>query len=576
MRVLLPVTAGVALVLSVPSLADDAVLTDGRTVHGHLALTDAGRLAFTPTGQKSPIPIEQIGPVRLANPAPAPWRVPAVQRVALADGQGLTGEFLGLDAQNVSLRTAWADRLTIPRRAVLAVTHAPGFVPIFTDDFEAELKAWNLTGPPVLSDAQRTSGQHSLCFSRTGQTAEYVLASALEAGRVGVNFLEAGAATGAHWVIEADFQGATGPRPVRGLIAGEAEGYRVEVPDGSGAGDRVPRTPGWHRYSVEFSADSLLVTVDEAVLWYSRRHGPGGLLRKVRLACVALPSGGVARGEVLFDDFNVARAVERLPHQFEEPGKDELWLLHGDQLFGEILKADRRAIDLRSTFGVRTFAWSEVRGIFLRRQTPAPQTTDGEHVRLWLHSGCGSDLDQLEGTLQALDERRLTLRHPVLGELAIDRGRVRELRRLFHGRRIELDDQPHHLGQPGKLVPHLQPPQGEGLTLRRTFRLEDVPHEVRLVLHVAHLRGPGDGIGAALERGDSRTEVVVNGKVVDYLNRHVERATREPRRLSLSLPADALRVGENVLELRLTQDRGSGRYEHCGVSGLRLEMPRAP
>jgi hypothetical protein len=576
MRVLLPVTAGVVLVMGVPGLADDAILKDGRTVHGQLALTEAGRLAFTPAGQKSPIPFEQIGPLRSTMPAPAPWRAPAVQRVVLADGQGLTGEFLGLDAQDVSVRTAWADRLTLPRRSVLAVTHAPGFVPLFTEDFETDLKAWNLSGSPAFTDAEQTSGQHSLRISRAGQAAEYALASALDAGRVGVNFHEAGAAAGAHWIIEAEFQGATGPRQVRGLIAGDAAGYRVEVPDGPGAGDRVPRTPGWHRFRVEFSADSLLVTVDEAALWYSRRHGPGGSLRKVRLACVALPSGGGARGEVLFDDFSVARAVDRLPHEFEEPGKDELWLLDGDQLFGEVVKANRRAIDLRGSFGMRTFAWSEVRGIFLRRQTSAPQTTDGEHVRLWLHSGYGSDLDQLEGTLQALDERRLTLRHPAVGELTIDRGRVRELRRLFHGRRIELDDNSHHLGQPGKPVPDLQPPQGEGLTLRRTFRLEDVPQEVRLVLHVAHLRGPGDGIGEALERGEWRTEVVLNGKVVDYLNRHVERASREARRLSLPLSPEALRAGENVLELRLTPDRASGRYEHCGISGLRLEMPRAP
>jgi hypothetical protein len=576
MRVLLPVTAGVALVMSVPSLADDALLMDGRTVHGHLALTGAGRLSFAPTGQNSPIPFEQIGAVRSTIPAPAPWRVPAVQRFALTDGQSLTGEFLGLDAQNVSLRTAWADRLTIPRRAVLAVTHPLGFVPIFTEDFEAELKAWNLTGTPALSNAHQTSGQHSLRLSRAGQAAEYVLASALEAGRVGVNFYEAGAPAGAHWVIETEFQGATVPRQVRGLIAGEAEGYQVEVPEGPGAGDRVPRTPGWHRFSMYFSAASLLVTVDEAVLWYSRRHGPGGPLRKVRLACIALPSGGAARGEVLFDDFGVARAVDRLLHRFEEPGRDELWLLHGDQLFGDIVQADRRAIHLRGSFGLRTFAWSEVRGIFLRRPTPAPQTTDGEHVRLWLHSGYGSDFDELEGTLQALDERRLKLHHPVLGELTIDRGRLRELRRLFHGRRIELDDNSHHLGQPGKLVMQLQPPQGEGLTLRRTFRLEEVPHAVCLVLHVVHLRGPGDGIGAALERGEQRTEVVLNGKVVDYLNRHVERATHQPRRLSLPLSPDALRVGENALELRLTPDRESGRYEHCGISGLRVEMPRAP
>jgi hypothetical protein len=412
-----------------------------------------------------------------------------------------------------------------------------------------------------------------LRLSRAGQAAQYVLPSASEAGRVGVNFCETGTPAGARWVVEADFQGSGGPRQARAILAGETDGYRAEVPDGIGTGSRVPRTPGWHRLVLEFTASSLVATVDDAVLWYSRRDGPGGPLAQMRLACIALPSGGEPRGAVLFDDFSVARAVARRTHRFQQPGKDELWLLDGDQLFGDLVKADRQAIELRGSYGLRTFAWSEARGLFLPRQTPGPQTTEGEHVRVWLRTGGGTDLDQLEGVLQTLDERRLVLRHAALGELAIDRGRLAELRWQFHGRRIDLDDTPHHLGRAGGLWPTLQPPQAEGLSLRRTFRLGEAPADARLVVIVTHLRGPGDGIAAALERGGLRTEVVVNDKVADYLNRHVDRATREPRRLSVALPAAALRDGENAVELRLTPDRESGQYEHCGIAGLRLEIP---
>ncbi len=247
----------------------------------------------------------------------------------------------------------------------------------------------------------------------------------------------------------------------------------------------------------------------------------------------------------------------------------------GDQLFGQVPHADRQTLDVKGRFGARTLPWGDVRDIYLRREPIPPQTTEGEHVRLWLRSGVAGELDEIDGVVRIFAARRLSVHHPVLGDLELDPARLAQLRWFFQGRRIEVDNGVHHLGR--KLVPTLPAPQPAGLQLRRTFRLgEPMPSEARLVVNVLQLKGPGDGPETArsLERGGLRTEVVLNGRVVDYLNRHGERSSAELRRLSVPLPGRLLRAGENELILRQTEDRQTGRYEDCGITGLVVEIPR--
>src|SRR5262249_58783535 len=115
-----------------------------------------------------------------------------------------------------------------------------------------------------------------------------------------------------------------------------------------------------------------------------------------------------------------------------DPDQDEVWLRSGDQLLGKLLRADRRTLELEARFGTQSFPWGEVRGIY-PRQEPAPQrTTDGEHVEVSLHPGAGPEPDRLAGLVRGLDDRRLLLRHAVLGDLEIPRPYLRKLRCVFH------------------------------------------------------------------------------------------------------------------------------------------------
>jgi hypothetical protein len=553
--------------------AEEAVLPTGQTLRGKLKLTN-GRLFFTPSRRRAALRLDQVDHVRFPLIKRFPSRVATLHRVTLIDGQRLTGEILRLDAEALRFRPTWAGVLTIPRHVIVSLMQLPGYANFVDEDFETECKAWKMTGLPALSDRQHTSGKRSLLMKSPGQFAEYSLAEPLEAGRAGINFHDPLVTTASRWLFEANFQSARGTRVIRIVVGDASDSYTAELPGEKQASFRVRRTAGWHRLQLEFTGTMLVISVDDDLLWAGREHGPGGPLCKIRLACRPVPAKGKQQGEVFFDDFALARVVEPGRHSRADPDQDELWLRDGDQVFGRVLTADRRSICLRARFGKRIWVWGDVRGLYLREAISPSRITEGEQVRIRVRTGAGPELDRVVGQVRGLDADRLTVRAPILGELVIDRHRVRRLRWLFHGRRIELDHTGHHLGPKGMLVARLHPARAEGLKANWKFDLESLPAAAQLQLQVAHLRGKEDGNTQAWKRGELQTEVVVNGKVVDYLNHHVQHSGWEPRRVSIALPRERLRVGRNTLQLRQTPERRTGHYESFGVKNLVIEMPR--
>src|SRR5207245_3446 len=140
-----------------------------------------------------------------------------------------------------------------------------------------------------------------------GQAAAYDLAPPLAAGRAGVSFYDAAGDRAARWVVGFTFQRAA----LHVVIAG-ADDYAVEGWATTGQAFRTRRGVGWHRLVAEFGPESVLVTVDDNVLWSG---APAGALRTVRLACVAARGRESTQGAVWFDEFRLGRAVEDLRHR---------------------------------------------------------------------------------------------------------------------------------------------------------------------------------------------------------------------------------------------------------------------
>jgi hypothetical protein len=546
-------------ILAILAADEEAIRLNGRRTAGTLAVDAKSRLRFTLKDGGAVLPPDAIASIRFPVMPLAANRPCVGVRVALHDGQHIAGQLLSLDDKTLSLRPACADKIELPRSAVAAVTQLPGWRTVVEDDFRDGGKAWNLIGKPNLDT--KTS---RVTLNEKGQSLTYALGAPLNGGRAGIAFIETEAASAGRWTFEAEFGEDKQRRSVRVTVAGLGDAYEVETGGLDGISRRVARTPGLHRLLIQFTPRSLRVTVDDEVLWHNLDAGPGGPMRQVRLACTGMDQDKT-QGAVAFSEFFLSRAVEEPQRPPGDATQDELWRGDGDQLFGRLLRADGRSVEFDCN-GPRTLPWSALHGLWLRRDAVAPHTTDGAHVRVAVRTCLSAEPDLLDGVATALDDKALSLKHALLGDLRFERARLHTLRPLFHGVRIEIDNGFHHLGDPQAFSPQLQPPRAEGLTWKRTFTLAALPDEARLVLNVVQLKG--------VKETAARTLVYLNGERLDDLNRHVDKAVSEPHRLTLPLPKERLRKGENLLELKLTPSPETRRVEPCGVFGLAVEVPR--
>jgi hypothetical protein len=294
-------------------------------------------------------------------------------------------------------------------------------------------------------------------------------------------------------------------------------------------------------------------------------------LQSIKLRCVGQDEQEVS-GSVAFADLALSRLIDPKRKPVGDPDVDGVWMISGDQVFGHSLSADQNGVTLKNRFGKQGYLWGEVRGVYPMEAAVNPQSSEGEHVRLWLQPGAGREFDELSGVLSGFDDKQLTLDHPHLGKLKINQNFVVRIARLFLGRRIEIDNKSHHLGDPGQLHTPLRPARAEGRSLQESFRLEQLPASGDLLVSVLNLQGPGDGIADALKRGELRTEVVLNGQVIDYLNQHVDKAQKDARVVRLSLPREILKIGDNRLIIRQTPERDGDRCRSVGIQSLAVEL----
>jgi hypothetical protein len=555
----------VGLLSQAPLFAwQDAWCLNGRHVRGTLTV-ERGQLRFLPGMSREPVPIAELARIHFRGESPGPFRVGAARRIHLRDGQQITGQLLSLDQDTLSFRTAWASRLDLPRAAVAAVTSLPGWRTGFWDDFRAGLKAFTTTGEPALSPAGDDHTAPAVVLATTGQAVIYAPPEALRAGRAAITFQEQDQPGGARWTFEVAVGQGEHTRQLVVTLVGQGDHYEVDTAGLAGTVCKVARTAGWHRLVVQFTRHSLRILCDDDVLWYNLTNGPGGTVRQIALHCRRSPGTAAApHGRVAFTEFSLERAVDEPPSQLSRADQDAVCLTSGDQLFGHILQADRRQLQLQASFGQRAFPWVGLQGCSFQWTPVPPRITEGPQVRLRLRSGLAAESDLLEGIATGLDERYLHVRHARLGELRIEQAWIQELRPLFHGKRIELSTAFHHLGPRGE-VANLPLPRAEGLSWQSRLRLETEPTEARFL---AFVLGPSGG------REVGPTEVIVNDRRVDYLNRQAQQAEPAPRRVVVELPRGLLQAGDNTIELRQIAEPPGGRPGHCGVFGLALEIPR--
>ncbi len=423
---------GILALASPLPAAEEAWLGNGQRVEGSLTLND-GQLHFRAKHGEE-VPLAGVTRIRFAQTTTTPFRAGGGRRVRLHGGEQITGQLLALTKDSVSLRTTWAPKVELPRSAVVSVDPLPGWRTLAEQDFGSEPALFKTTGGVALTEMKDGIGSRAALLREAGQALIYTLSQPVPAGRVGVNFQEQDQAGGARWTWELLFQHGQRGQRMEVTVAGNGDHYAVQVEDIKGTMRQVPKTPGWHRLIVQFSKRALRVTCDEDVLWYNLEEGPAGSLKQVTARCQKSYEGDTTgRGAVAWTEFSLECAVDEHPQPPADPERDTLRLVRDDQLFGRILQADRRVVQIEGRFGKRSLPWAEVAGCSFRPSREPKRVYERANVRILVRSGLCPEADVLEGVVMALDERKLTLRHALLGNLTFERGRIVELRPLLRG-----------------------------------------------------------------------------------------------------------------------------------------------
>jgi len=532
----------VALLLAGPlARGDQGVRRDGERVSGTLSLTANGSFAFR-EGDRD-VGVAELELVRFAGkPPPAPG-VHLWHQVRLEHGEVLHGEVRALDETHLIVRTAWAERVAVPRAAVERVGF-PGGRPAFFDSFDGPPTDWTTAGDPRVADGR-------LVFAKSGQSAETGLKPAVAAGRVGVTFR--GAVTTARRLnLELGFVEGGKPAPVRIELVGPGERFTVEAPGRAEYDGRLKRSAGERRLVAEFDRDRLQVFVDGFVLW-SREAGPGEL-RSVRLA-----ADGEGVDEAAVADVLVTRADAGVKtRDWGDLMRDAVRSAEGDETFGTLAAAGPGGVTLELKGKKLAIRWPAAAEFTFRRGPVPERETAGEHVRAIVAAADGGR-DVLDGAVRGFDGKALVLAHAVLGDLTIPRQRLEELRLRFHGRRVPVDATPHHLGT--RAAFGFAVPKPEGVRMIKTVSLDAAPREGFAVVDAAR-------VGAKT----TPVEVRWNGVLLSELNRLADKPGPEVRAYRLAVPATAWRVGENEVEVRLRVDGDGGRATGVDVRAVRLEV----
>ncbi len=557
----------------------------GLRVEGRLVFDAGIGFGFVPADdkEKRPLPLEPGTTVRLQSSEPPASSLPPLFQVRVGESARISGQLRAVRERAVTLAVPWQSAaVSVARPGVQALLQRPGEARVFVEEFELiDAGRWSVTGKPEPFAGSEGGVRRGVKLPAGEASLVRRLDEPLLAGRLEFSFRdEARVVAGRRWKLELTFRGPGGPATVRVVLGWDEESLAVESPDGPSLSvQRLARTAGPHRLAVRFGPEQIELSVDGKELAYGK--GPAGPLETIRIATSSTAAGDPPEGLAgVVGEVQLVRFAE-VPASLEiDPSQDEARLVVGDQLYGTIRKGDPERVAIDVDERPVSLDWGEVAGLFFRREPAAGAVIEGPQARVEWRASPGNsprDVDFAEGAVIALTDSAITLSTSFSGTLSIPRDRLTRLRILEPGRLQVLDPAAHHLGDNiSASSPLLDPPLPEGGVLERTFEVKDIgAMRSWLVLDVVQVVGEtaGTPYSNLVQRGELRTNLSINGKPIDYLNRHITTSNETPERVRIPIPPGALKAGKNVLRIEQTGTKNSpNELDDLGILQIAIQF----
>jgi hypothetical protein len=393
-------------ILRSSAYGDEAVTLQGRRFTGTLQLK---AFALDTTKQ---LPLSELHHVLLPDmPAPLP-DCRLMHQLLLPGKQRLTGEMIAVRVKDVKFQGSSGEIFTVSRRDLRGIVSADGFLSRVVT-FTADPVPFRWIGAPVFSDRKVFSGKNSLWIDADSSEVGVQLPATMHSPhpqRISWFFYDSGTTQRSSAQANLSFEPSKNGQLVT-VYLGDAY---YSLPSGQ---YRLPAGTGWHMAQVDIKNEAARVFIDDFYL------GSVKLASKAR--CTSLRFSPPAKGSLWVDaiQFAVQWPIER-----RQPGPanvDEIWLNTGEQLFGHLLTGDDKQVSFNAPYGKRSFSWSDLRGTFFFFDSNPP--IQKHAVDVFFRCGPGFTNDQLTGTVVDLNDRRLLLKHLILGELTIERSRLRKV-----------------------------------------------------------------------------------------------------------------------------------------------------
>ncbi len=557
---------------------------DGSRKPGRIVATREGDYAFKPDDGSAEIALAEPRVVEFeSHEGNDAGRGSPPFRVLFGLDQQVSGRLISLDADRIAFDFGGGSAgLSIRRRGVQALVQRPGEIEIFQDSFETLDEArLRIGGDVEITDRRHVGGKKSLRFAGLSSSIAFKPSEPIGSGRFEISYYDDKRKSPLRRrLIELVFRGGEGGNQSIRVDSGWGEStLGVESPDGPGlAVQRLVRSEGWHRLIVRFGPDRTDVSVDGDELAYG--SGPAGPLVEIGVSTRSTGAGddgGKDAFEALIDDFRLVRFVEPTGVLDCDPTRDEVRLVDGDQLFGSISSADQTAA-LTSILGREIkIPWAEISGLYFRRDSLAGAIVEGRWARVEWRNSAGDDsrdLEQLEGAIVGLNEKTIELATSYAGTASIPRARARRIRFMNRCKRIVLDPYPHHLGN--EVFADLFPPRPEGPSLETTVEIpaDTTWRNASIAIDAVQVVGVSGTptFSEKVRKGELRTNVKLDGKVIDYLNRHVTTKNDSPLRIRAAIADGLLTPGRHTIRLEQLPDGDSpSEYDDLGILGIAVE-----